>query len=137
LQAFQTEGNKVRVIICGSRYWKDEQAIHDCIDELPKGSVVIEGRATGADSIAEAYAFSKGILVIAIAARWDWYGRAAGPIRNLELIDWGRPDKVIAFHDDIGNSRGTKDMVKQAKKQKIEVELRYHDNEGRIARKTL
>ena len=47
--------------------------------------------------------------------------RAAGPIRNQRMLVEGKPDLVIAFHDDLESSRGTKDMIKRSLKAGIRV----------------
>lgn len=48
---------------------------------------------------------------------WDKYGNAAGPIRNQQMLDEGKPDLVVAFP----GGRGTADMVNKARKAGIEV----------------
>ena len=53
-------------------------------------------------------------------ANWNLHGRAAGPIRNKQMLDEGKPDIVYAFHPNISESKGTKDMVRQAKNRGIE-----------------
>lgn len=45
------------------------------------------------------------------------------PIRNKQMLDEGKPDLVLAFHTDIENSKGTKNMIYQAKKRGIKVIL--------------
>ena len=67
--------------------------------------------ARGADVMAADWAISRGIPVIGFRAQWDLYRKAAGPIRNQQMIDVGRPDAAIAFHDRIAASRGTRNMV--------------------------
>jgi len=37
------------------------------------------------------------------------------------MLDEGQPDLVVYFHDDIENSKGTKDMITRAKKDKVKV----------------
>lgn len=56
-------------------------------------------------------------------AEWDKYGRAAGPIRNKQMLLYVLEAKplVIAFWD--GISRGTKNMVSQAEKADVEVRI--------------
>ena len=44
-------------------------------------------------------------------ADWDKHGKAAGPIRNKQMIDEGKPDLVIAFP----GGRGTAGAVRLAK----------------------
>ena len=111
----------MRVLICGSRDFKDGRRIEGIIKLLPSGSVVIHGAARGADSIAGKIAKEYGFQVISFPADWERYGRAAGPIRNRQMIDEGRPDLVVAFYSNKNKSRGTKNMVDQAKKVNIPV----------------
>jgi hypothetical protein len=58
--------------------------------------------------------------VIKVPADWTKYGKAAGPIRNQEMLDMD-PDLVLAFHSDLDNSKGTKDMVARARKKGVKV----------------
>ncbi len=74
-------------------------------------SVVIHGNAPGADSLAGEWARARGVPVEAYPAEWDLYGRAAGHLRNRQMLDEGEPDIVIAFP----GGRGTADMKKQAR----------------------
>jgi hypothetical protein len=50
-------------------------------------------------------------------AEWDKHGRAAGPIRNQQMLDDGKPDLVLAF----AGGRGTDDMCRRAREAGIEV----------------
>ena len=62
-----------------------------------------------------------GFDVQARPAGWTRYGRVAGPIRNKEMLDelLTYDEKYVhAFHDNFEESRGTKNMVDQAKKKK-------------------
>ena len=78
----------------------------------------VHGAARGVDSIADSHARRLGLEVRPHPADWDKYHRAAGPIRNREMLE-ERPNLVAAFHDDIVNSKGTKDMLKQARRAGI------------------
>jgi hypothetical protein len=53
-----------------------------------------------------------------IKANWKRYGRGAGPKPNQEMLGLN-PDIVIAFHPNLDNSKGTKDMVNRAKQAGI------------------
>ena len=57
--------------------------------------------------------------VIKFPAEWDKYGKAAGVLRNQQMLDEGYPDLVVYFHKDLENSKGTKDMVTRAVDNKI------------------
>ena len=59
-----------------------------------------------------------GIDVNAKPADWKRHGRAAGPIRNGEMLK-DRPDLVVAFP----GGKGTANMVTQATNAGIEIVL--------------
>ena len=108
----------MRVLICGSRDWTNEQAIHTELDRLyaryGNDLVIIQGNAPGADTIAARYAaLELGIKQEAYRADWHKHGKAAGPIRNQQMLDEGKPQGVVAFQ--LHNSRGTEDMIRRAK----------------------
>lgn len=115
----------MRILVCGSRTWEDRPTIERAMHLLhaTQGiSQVIEGGATGADSIAKSVALAMGIPVTTIHAQWAKYGKAAGPLRNQAMLQWN-PDLVLAFHENILKSKGTKDMVRQAGKANILVKI--------------
>lgn len=103
---------------------------------------LIEGCARGADAAAHAWGrawvdeppYEYGVPRVehlCFPAHWRWHDRegrtavpcrcpegqvtckAAGPRRNQQMLDEGKPEVAFAFHDYIENSRGTKDMVKR------------------------
>lgn len=115
----------VRILICGGREWKDYRGIHTAI-EVWKPYIIISGAARGADTIAEELAYSLDIDAEIYPAQWNTFGRAAGPIRNSQMLLEGKPDLVLAFHDDLENSKGTKNMVNQAKKAGLPVKHYKH-----------
>jgi len=45
------------------------------------------------------------------------HGRAAGPVRNAQMLAEGKPDFVVAFP----GGRGTADMCKQARARGVKV----------------
>jgi hypothetical protein len=140
----------MRVLVCGDRNWGEERenggltekayrqrvAIHRELLQLRKDIprhnldltsrplIVVEGRAKGADSIAGNFAdVTEGFEDEPYPADWNRYGKSAGPIRNKQMLDEGRPQLVLAFHENIAESRGTLNMIKQANKAGIEVRL--------------
>lgn len=94
-----------RFLICGNRDWVDKSLIKNMI-KVHNPSIIIEGEARGADSLAREIGEELGIEVIKFPANWTKYHKAAGPIRSQQMLDEGKPDAVIAFHDDIENSGG-------------------------------
>jgi hypothetical protein len=83
---------------------------------------VIEGGAHGADAIAQQVAHDLGVPVLTVHAAWSEHGKAAGPLRNRAMLHHA-PDRVIAFHEDIRTSKGTKDMVQQAQRAGVPVHV--------------
>jgi hypothetical protein len=108
------------LLVCGSREWCDTEAIEYHLKRLSP-SVVIHGACRGADVIAGQIAKRMGISVKTYPANWGKHGKAAGYIRNQEMLDKGHPDRLIAFWD--GQSRGTKDMQARARYAGIPVEV--------------
>ena len=110
----------MRVIVCGGRNFNDEDLLNSVL-EAKKVTHVIEGGAPGADTLAWRWArrnLGKGSEHISrFEARGDQHGRAAGPIRNQQMIDEGKPDAVIAFC----GGRCTADMVRRAKRAGLPV----------------
>lgn len=115
------------LLCCGSRYWKDRKKIEEAFDRLERDGkrpvLVIEGEAKGADKISRSVAEARGIPVCGFFANWAFYKRAAGPIRNGNQIRFIKPDLVLVFHSDIRHSKGSKNMVAQAKKKGIKVRI--------------
>jgi hypothetical protein len=125
----------MRVLVCGSRDWTDEQAIFTVLNgylshDMPM--TVIEGGARGADSIAERWALihqdtqsmssppEKLVELCVYPAQWEKYGRTAGPRRNMHMLADGKPDVVWAFvNKPLHESRGTADMVRRTRKAGI------------------
>lgn len=124
----------MKVIVCGDRNWSNRDLIEQVLTELPKGSLVIHGGARGADTIAGEVAKALGFYVRAYEARWEFYGRAAGPIRNRAMLKL-KPDAVFAFHNDLAYSKGTKNMIKQAEETGIKLIKTFKEekNEDRKA----
>lgn len=65
--------------------------------------------------------------ILSFPAEWTEYGKAAGPIRNREMLRSGKPDLVTAFHRDLNQSKGTRDMVEQARAATIPVWISGRD----------
>lgn len=81
---------------------------------------LVSGSALGADAIAEAIATANNWEIERYPADWKKYGKAAGPIRNGQMLDSG-VDVVVAFPNPRGRSDGTWDAVHKAAARGIEV----------------
>lgn len=122
----------MRLLVFGSREWTDFDTILYEIGAR-KPDVVIEGEAGGADRLARAAAERLGIPVQRFPAQWSRYGLAAGPIRNQQMLDEGRPDEAIGFHPDLSKSKGSADMARRARKAGIPTTIYQHSwNERQI-----
>ena len=108
----------MRVLVCGGRDYTDWYRLIDVLDHyVNHGDVIITGMARGADTLAFDYAVMENIETEEYPAQWEIHGKKAGPIRNQQMLDEGKPDLVIAFPG--GN--GTADMVRRAKKAGVKV----------------
>lgn len=108
----------MRVLVCGSRYFNDKKRMKEVLDNYDI-TEIIEGEAKGADLLARSFGEKFGIPVRAFPADWNTFGKAAGPIRNNQMLVEGKPELVIAFRGP--NSRGTQNMINQARKANIPV----------------
>lgn len=109
----------MRLLVCGDRDWDDYSFLAKTLSRLHKKfgiTLIIQGKARGADTMAKKWGKKKGIPVKGFAANWDKYKLAAGPIRNRKMLKKGKPDRVIGFHNNIKKSKGTKDMLAISKK---------------------
>lgn len=79
---------------------------------------LVHGAARGADQLAASVGKSMGFVLESHPAQWNVHGKAAGPIRNKEMVDLGA-DLVLAFPR--GSSRGTRGCMALADKAGIEV----------------
>lgn len=114
----------MRLLITGDRNWSNDQIIGAVLTSLAHDYpdlVLIEGGANGADILSADIARYLGIKVLEFKADWNRFGRGAGPIRNQQMLDEGKPTAVMAFHPDLKNSRGTLDMVKRARRANLPV----------------
>jgi len=111
----------MKVLISGSRKCETPSVVIERLEKLPKNDLlIIHGSARGVDSIAQTWCVEKSINVTTYPADWNKYGRAAGPIRNREMLK-ENPDLVIAFP--CPNSKGTRDMIEAAKSAGFTVEI--------------
>jgi len=113
--------NAQRVLICGSRDYVGRAKMVSIMSNLSPSATIIEGGAKGADTMAREIAEAWGWKVIEFPADWATYGKAAGPIRNKQMLVEGKPDLVLAFYSAKEKSKGTKNMVEQAKKAGVRV----------------
>jgi len=110
----------MRVLVCGGRKWSNQWATYDFLDWLHRGlgiTLVINGKARGADTLGRQWAIDRGIEKLDFPADWDRYKKAAGPIRNQLMLKEGKPELIIAFPGETG----TANMVSLALKAQVPV----------------
>lgn len=115
-----------RVLICGDRNWTDYETVVKELSKVHQSEgveIVIEGDANGADRLGGVAATVLGIPFKAYPANWKKFGKQADPIRNMQMLTEGKPTLVMAFHDFIDNSKGTKHMVKIASEAGVTVKI--------------
>lgn len=103
-------GANVNVAIVGSRTYQNRQQVIDYVNALPEDTVVISGGARGVDTWAEYAARMRGLEVRIFPANWAKYGKQAGYLRNVQIVD--AADTIVCFWD--GVSPGTLHSMKIA-----------------------
>jgi len=113
------KAEEMRVLVTGGRDFSDRTLLFEALDRLHSlhgFTVLIHGDASGADRLAGEWATERGVEVLACPADWKTHGRAAGPIRNKEMLN-EKPQLVVAFP----GGKGTADMVAKARKAGVKV----------------
>jgi YspA, cpYpsA-related SLOG family len=127
-------GGPVRILITGSREWTDWRLLHWALKDAARGvrwdevTVVHGDCPSGADFFAGDFARCAGMTEERHPADWDKHGKAAGPIRNQEMVNAGA-DVCLAFFQPGAANRGTRDCASRAERAGIPVR-RYPDPEG-------
>lgn len=111
----------MRLLITGSRDWTDRvtimQQLLDVARDYGDEVVLVSGACpTGADKICEDMARVFGWTVEQHPADWETHGKAAGPLRNKQMVRLGA-DLCLAFIKD--NSRGASHCADLAEKANI------------------
>lgn len=113
----------MRILVTGSRDWTDREAIEEGITGYwwdagcSRDVTVIHGHCPrGADRIADevctgATVLGEPVIVERHPAEWDTHGKAAGFIRNQQMVDLGA-DVCLAFIK--GGSKGATDCANRA-----------------------
>lgn len=130
----------MRVIVTGSRTWRDRNRIWEHLDLLATTGplTVVHGDCfRGADSIASDWCQRHyvprryPVTEEPHPAQWKALGHRAGPIRNAEMAALGA-DAVLAYcawcddilcprYDTDHMTHGTENMIKEARARNIEV----------------
>jgi predicted Rossmann-fold nucleotide-binding protein len=107
------------VLVCGGREYDDKERLYQVLDRIASKveiEVVVHGAARGADVLAGFWAADRGVEVRIHPADWIRYGKRAGYLRNMEMLE-EHPDLIVAFP----GGKGTANMVRLARKAGVPV----------------
>lgn len=76
---------------------------------------VLSGCANGVDRLGERWAEEHHVPVRRYPAKWEMFGKAAGAIRNSEMLE--DSEQAICIWD--GKSPGTRDLIGKAKRKPL------------------
>ena len=110
----------MKVAVIGSRTFDDYDRLKKVLNNLTI-SHFISGGAIGADKLGERYADENSIPKTIHLPDWDKHGKAAGFIRNSDIIN--DSDMIVACWD--GKSRGTRNSMGKAHKLKKDIFILY------------
>lgn len=99
----------MKVIVTGGRNYLDENKIFKTLDAL-NPTHVIQGGATGADSLSLAWAQRTNKICTTVYASWKEHGLSAGPRRNKYMIEEHPEAIILAFP----GGKGTANCVETA-----------------------
>lgn len=102
----------MKILVCGGRAYNNQPVVFAALDTLhtiKPISLLINGGATGADSISSRWAHWANVEYIIYRAEWNRHGKRAGFVRNQLMLDQNL-ELVVAFPG--GN--GTYDMIGRA-----------------------
>ncbi len=98
----------------------EADALYAYLDAMHKRcpiTKIVHGAQRGADTLAGEWARSRRVDCKPYPADWNKYKNLAGPIRNTEMLEKEKVDRVVAC---AGNS-GTANMIGKARDAGIEV----------------
>jgi hypothetical protein len=108
-----------KLAIIGSRNFNDYDLLIEKVGKIENIEAIISGGASGADALAQQYAKDNGLPILIYYPDWDGIGRAAGFIRNQQIVN--KCDELIAFV--VNESKGSMHSVTLAKEKGVKVHL--------------
>ena len=100
------------VIVTGGRDYSDKAKVYSILELFDIG-LLIQGGASGADALAVNYGHKNGIHINTVHANWTKYGRAAGPKRNIEMLEKYPNAVVVAFPGGNGTANCKAEAIKR------------------------
>lgn len=105
----------MKIIVTGGRDYKDREKVFKVLNYLNPDFVRVGDCPTGVDAFVEEWLDDSGRFPMyrCYVAKWDAHGKAAGPLRNIEMIQDNLDSIVIAFP----GGKGTLNCMTEAKKR--------------------
>lgn len=101
-------------IITGGRDYTDRDRVWTTLDTYRSYiTLVVQGGARGADKLAADWAAARGVPCETFVADWAAHGKAAGPLRNRQMLE-AHPDAVVVAFP---GGRGTANCVSEARRR--------------------
>ena len=118
------------ILVTGSREYGDRRAVWSALNDrlIQHGAFVLKHGAcpSGADMHAHTWFIlvgsHAGVTEDPHPADWEQYGKAAGFIRNKEMVDGGA-DEVLAFFQVGATNKGTQNTVDLARRAHIQTSV--------------
>ena len=125
-----------KILICGGRHFDDYCYLERVIDHIIAFHTldidtleIVSGHCEGTDQLGERYAKKHGIACAIFPAKWEQYKKAAGPIRNTEMVEYtldAETSICVGFLSP--RSKGTHDTINKAIKKQIETHVFPYKN---------
>ena len=113
------------VVVGGSRRYKNKQKVYDTLNNEAKSGplyVIDGGYNKGAQQYARDWRSKNNMRGRTMAPNWQ-KGPKAASNRNYQMVNYGAPDKVLAFHENYNKSIDTKNLLNHASRAKRPVEF--------------
>lgn len=109
----------MKLAVCGGRNYADRDFVFKALDYAHahrRITLLVHGDYGDTDHAGRDWAIARGVPHKPFPADWNGLGRAAGPIRNQQMVDFGI-DGCAAFP----GGAGTADMKARCKAAKVSV----------------
>lgn len=124
----------MKVLVFGAREWGDWDTMRRVLSKLPLDTILVNGRAKGADIMSSHLGREMGFEVREYPVtddEWLEHGKAAGVLRNGRMLDSEHPDaqgvrldKAFGFSTGRHN-RGTFDMADRLWRARVRFEILF------------
>lgn len=113
----------MRIVVTGGRDYSDAEQVDRVMNKLVskyEKPLFINGGAPGLDTLVKDWCATHAVPCFTMFAPWgSKLRRAAGPVRNQWMIDYGNPDMGIVFPGGTGTADMHKKMIAAGLKIKI------------------